>query len=84
VPKPFHYEDAIDAAFAYGTVPDGYAGGTANVLFALHPDQFIIAVAPCGWFRYGNFDCVVDAREAFHLLSTYPSEARITHLRRLP
>lgn len=52
------YQQAKDAIFATGTIPDGYNGHTADAGFALAvldwaPDEMsIIAVWSHGWFRF--------------------------------
>ena len=52
------YEQAKNAIFATGTIPDGYNGHTADVGFALavldwSPSEMaILAVWSHGWFRF--------------------------------
>lgn len=52
------YEQAKNAIFATGTIPDGYNGHTADVGFALAildwapSEMCILAVHAHGWFRF--------------------------------
>ena len=77
---PFPYSEAKSAIFATGTIPDGYAGSTADVGFALHPDGYIVTVHATGYFRAG-LPHTSDEREAFRFLHNLP-ETRVARLAR--
>ncbi len=74
---PATYEQAQQAIFARGTVPDGYFGRTTQVGFALIDGQ-IMVVAKCGYYRLGM--PAIDEREALWLLQNHPHCKRIVCL----
>jgi hypothetical protein len=66
------YETAKQAAFAAGTMPDGYFGDRRRVLFAL-VDSRIVALADFGYFGLGVGYPALDVPEAAWLLEHHPS-----------
>ena len=75
------YKNAKSNAFAYGSVPDGYFGKRASVLFTFDPESGKTLVVTESGFFTSQVPQSVDVKEAFYLLTHHPSCRNIDAIR---
>ena len=74
------YHKFAKAAFASGSIKDGYFGGRKDVLFTLHENGTTIAISESGCFSY-HMPAATDIEEAYWLLENHPL-SDVKHLKR--
>ena len=75
------YNNAKATAFAYGSVPNGYFGERADVLFTFDAESGKTLVVSTSGFWTSQVPLCIDSKEAFYLLNHHPSCRNIDAIR---